>query len=535
MLRKIWITLWALLLLTTGAFAFEFDELTVPDSAQSICYGQSGAGRELMAYRFGTGENVMVAGFAIHGYEDNFARDGQALVYTAELLMDLLDENMDTVNSYGWSIYVLPCMNPDGLTDGYTQNGPGRCTTTYINSSGSLVTGKGVDLNRCFPTGWRAYTSARNFNGSSPLAALEARALAQFIQDVKGPGKNILLDVHGWYSQIITSNGSYSKLFQIFSEAFPYNTYSNCMNGSGYFTAYAASLGYMSCLFEFPSGIYSLYQFKTSGYGERFNGCVLELATAYGTYTEPEPEQPPEEEPEQPPEEEPTQPPEQEPEPEIPAVPDHDCPAAVFTDVPQNIWYHKDLDYTLEQGIFKGITETTFGPEAPLTRAMMVTLLYRMSGETVTPEETFRDVDTARWYGAAITWAVRNGIAKGYEDGTFRPDENVTREQMVTFFYRYGLVAGMEAAAAGDLGAYPDHSSIYTYAKDAFSWAIGAGLIRGDKQGDTVLLNPQAESTRAQTAAVIARYLRMEANTVYGALPDWEENIPADGPDLGGN
>lgn len=168
MLRKLWITLWALLLLTTGAFAFEFDELTVPASAQSICYGQSGAGRELMAYRFGTGENVMVAGFAIHGYEDNFARDGQALVHTAELLMDLLDENMDMVNSYGWSIYVLPCMNPDGLTDGYTQNGPGRCTTTYLDSSGSLITGKGVNLNRCFPTGLDCLHFCSEFQRFSP-------------------------------------------------------------------------------------------------------------------------------------------------------------------------------------------------------------------------------------------------------------------------------------------------------------------------------------------------------------------------------
>ena len=515
MLRKLWITLWALLLLTTGAFAFEFDELTVPASAQSLCYGQSGAGRELMAYRFGTGENVMVAGFAIHGYEDNFARDGQALVHTAELLMDLLDENMDTVNSYGWSIYVLPCMNPDGLTDGYTPNGPGRCTTTYLDSSGSLITGKGVDLNRCFPTGWRAYTSARNFNGSAPLAALEARALAQFIQDVKGSGKNILLDVHGWYSQIITSNGSYSKLFQIFSEAFPYNTYSNCMNGSGYFTAYGASLGYMSCLFEFPAGIYSMYQFKNSGYPERFNSCILELATAYGTYTEPEPEP--------------------EPEPELPPEPDHDCPAAVFTDVPQNVWYHDELDLTLEKGIFRGATATTFEPEAPLTRAMMVTLLYRMSGERVSAGESFRDVDPTCWYGKAVTWAIQKGIARGYSDGTFKPHQNVSREEMVTFFYRYGLVTGMEAVAGGGLAMYPDHSSVHTFAKNAFSWAIGAGLIRGDKQGDTVLLNPEAESTRAQAAAVIARYLRMEANTVYGAIPDWEENIPADGPDLGGN
>lgn len=192
--------------------AFSLSDVTAPDSAETIVFGQSGAGRNLTAYRFGTGENVMVVGFAIHGYEDNFSRDGLALVYTADLLMDLLDENISTVNNYGWSIYVLPCMNPDGLIDGYSCNGPGRCTTSYINASGTLVKGTGIDLNRSFPTLWTQYTGTRNFNGYAPLASLESQALSSFLQDVRGSGVNICIDAHGWLSQIITSNGTTSNL-----------------------------------------------------------------------------------------------------------------------------------------------------------------------------------------------------------------------------------------------------------------------------------------------------------------------------------
>ncbi len=499
------------------AYTYDLAEAATPDSAEYIVYGQSGAGRDLQAYRFGTGENVMVVGFALHGYEDNFAQDGLALVYTAELLMDLLDENIDTINSYGWSVYVLPCMNPDGLLDGTTCNGPGRCTTTYLDSSGNLVTGKGIDLNRSFPTGWVKYTNVRNFNGSQPLASLEAKAIAAFIQDVKGSGVNICIDAHGWLSQIITSNGSSSSLYKIFKAAFPYNTYENCNKGAGYFTAYAASLGYAACLFEFPSGIYSLSRFKSSGYPEKFNNCILELATTYGTYREivPEPE----------------------PEPE----PDHDCPSAIFTDVAADIWYHEAVDYTLTQGIFKGMGDTTFEPDTSLSRAMLATLLYRMSGAEATADSTFSDVPANKWYAEAVTWAVDSGVVQGFEDGTFRPDESVTREQMVTMFYRYAQWSGVDVTAQADLSGYPDVALVQTYATNAFVWATAIGLIKGTTSDDGILLDPQGTSTRAQAATVIMRYQQdILASTeaqeeTLSSITAMEPNIPADGEDLGGN
>lgn len=497
-----------------------------PAVAERIVYGQSGAGRDLVAYRFGTGENVMVLGFAIHGFEDNFDRDGLALVYTADLLMDLLGENMDMVDGYGWSIYVLPCMNPDGLLDGYSCNGPGRCTTTYLSSSGNLVTGygKGIDMNRSFPYGWTRRTDERNFNGAVPLASLESRALAQFIQEVKGTGQNICIDAHGWFSQIITSNGSSSKLFQIFRNAFPGNTYANCMNGSGYFTAYAGSIGYTACLFEFPN-VYSMSQFQSSGYPEAFNRCILQLAAAYGTWREPTPD---------------------------PEIPHEDyCPAADYPDLSVGAWYHEAVDFTLYQEYFQGIAPQTFAPEMSMTRAMLVTVLYRMSGDTTEGETDFPDVERGSWYAPAVAWAEEHQIVTGFPDGTFRPEEEITREQMVTILCRYAGWSGISTALAGDLNSFSDWAQVGDYAADAMGWACATGVIHGAVIDGEARLNPLTGASRAEVAQILCNY----CGSILGmdtAIPaptdsvsatreilstDWydETFTPADGEDLGGN
>ena len=501
-----------LVLFTVQASAYDLSDLTIPESAEATVYGQTGAGRDMIAYRFGNGENVMVIGFALHGYEDNWAKDGLALVYTADLLMDLLDKNIDTVTNYGWSIYVLPCINLDGIIDGYTQNGPGRCTTTYLDSNGKLITGKGVDLNRSFPTNWTKYTGDRNFNGSAPLASKEAQALAKFIQDVRGSGVNLCLDVHGWLSQIITSNGTTSSLYKIFKSAFPNNTYANCNNGQGYFTAYAASLGYAACLFEFPYNVYSFSGFKNTGYAEDFNDCILELAETYGTYREPEPE----------------------------PDPDSNCPSALFADVSTDSWYHEAVDYTLSQGIFKGMTDTSFEPDGSLSRAMLATLLYRMSGETAQPASTFTDVSADEWYAESVSWASAAGVVNGFPDGTFRPDDDVTRAQMVTMFYRYAQYCGMNVSSYADLSDYSDSQRVPDYAADAFSWAVASGLVTGTTSASGTILESDGCSTRAQAATVITRYQKEilathEPDEVSLFSIFMEANIPADGEDLGGN
>ena len=204
------------------------------------------------------------------------AADGAVLVYTAYRMMDALAENTALLKAGDWTVYVLPCLNPDGLYDGYTNDGPGRCTTFSMNEAGVQTVG-GVDMNRCFPTGWEPMTGKRNWNGSAPLACAEAAALAEFVREVRGAGDNICIDVHGWYQQTITSDGADGRLFSAFQEAFPDNTWADCRKGAGYFTAYTAELGYDSCLFEFPGDVYSFEGFLEKGYDGRFIDCVLKL------------------------------------------------------------------------------------------------------------------------------------------------------------------------------------------------------------------------------------------------------------------
>ena len=249
-------------------------------------YGTSGSGKyALNAYRIGNGKNVMVLTFAIHGWEDNWAKDGQELVYLADQTRQYLLNHYDLVENGNWSVYILRCLNPDGLYDGTTCNGPGRCTTTYYNANGVLVSGsgKGIDMNRCFPYKYSSRTDARNFNGTAPLQCVEARALAQYIQTIKGSGHNILIDTHGWLSQIIPSSGK-GTIYNALLKQFPYSTYANLANGSGYFSSWAAfNVGYDSCLLELPSWITSHDKFISSNCVGKFEAVVADLLKNYKT------------------------------------------------------------------------------------------------------------------------------------------------------------------------------------------------------------------------------------------------------------
>ena len=531
--------------LCISASAFDTRDLTPPASAEYVVYGMSGAGRNLRAYKFGNGKNVLVAGFAIHGYEDNFEKDGGALVYTANELMKLLDKNRDLISDYGWTVYVLPCMNPDGLIDGYTCNGPGRCTTSWIDTDGSLLYDAGIDLNRSFPLNWTHFSGKRNNNGPKPLASMESRALAEFIQSVKGDGVNLLIDAHGWFQQIITSNGQDSQLFKIFKSRFPNNTYANCSQSQGYFTSYAASLGYAACLFEFPWDVYSMSGFINSGYCGKFNACILDLLYAYGTYN------------------------------------GHStvCPSHRFNDVVPWAWFHSAVDYVVETDIFNGISETRFAPNDVMTRAMLVTTLWRISGKrTATGQrgkadsselqktgievieidengeeiespgvitiQSFSDVVPGAWYEEAVYWAASHGIITGYPDNSFHPNDPLTREQLATIMYRYSVWIGRSVSADSNLSQFPDAGQVASYAYAPMRWAVGAGLISGASGGSGIVLSPRGTASRAQTATILMRYRLGDSKDQYIKVPDSmavqglalvEPNIDENYGDLGGN
>lgn len=254
------------------------------DEAEEIIYGRSGTGKyPLAAYKLGDGENILVVTFAIHGYEDAFEMDGLALVRLGERLIRRLSQEEELLRDKNWTVYVLPCLNPDGLFLGESNNGPGRATTTCYDASGTLQSGNniGIDMNRSFPYRFIPYEDARNFNGDEPLLAEEARCLAGFTEEIMGEKANVLIDVHGWYQQILTTEGE-NFLYESFHTYFPECTYMPLTNGFGYYSAWAGyELGYDSCLIELPGGVESMEDFEKSGDTERFMNAILMLLKDY--------------------------------------------------------------------------------------------------------------------------------------------------------------------------------------------------------------------------------------------------------------
>ena len=177
------------------------------------------------------------------------------------------------------------------------------------------------------------------------------------------------------------------------------------------------------------------------------------------------------------------------------------CPSAAFTDVEENVWYHDGIDFMVRNGYMNGVAADTFDVEGSLTRAQLVTILYRIAGEPETSAAIpFADVADGQWYTKAIVWAAENGIVKGVTETTFAPNDPITREQIAVILYRY---AHEENTEDGKLTSFPDAKDISGYALEAMNWAVARGLINGS---DGKLL-PQDTATRAQIAVILARYL----------------------------
>lgn len=197
-------------------------------------YGYSGEGEALKWYQLGSGKNVVFAVFEQHGWEDAWASDGIELVKIANTMMSKLSSmNQSTFND--WTIYVIPYANPDGITDGYTNNGPGRCTVS-----------KKVDMNRCWPAYFEQNYTSRNYTGSSPLGAPEAVYLENFISNRFGSATNIVLDIHGWLNKTYGN----SQVGSYFGQQFGFSHRST--HGNGYLETWAYNKGAKSCLVELP-------------------------------------------------------------------------------------------------------------------------------------------------------------------------------------------------------------------------------------------------------------------------------------------
>lgn len=175
--------------------------------------------------------------------------------------------------------------------------------------------------------------------------------------------------------------------------------------------------------------------------------------------------------------------------------------AGSYSDVPEGAWYASAVEEMADQGVLTGVTDTLFCPTAPVTRATVVTTLWRLAG-CPEPQASagFSDVPAGQWYTQAVDWAAQEDIASGNGKGAFQPDALVTREQLAVFFYQYDLYLGKETAQ-GVLEQFSDASSVHSWAKQGMEHAVGAGLI----QGSGSKLDPLGTASRAQLAVLLQR------------------------------
>ncbi len=239
-------------------------------------YGKSGlmykgtGGYDLKYYQIGKGSKHLILNFSIHGFEDSYSNDGGELTYMANEFFKYLKTDMPEDLVDKWTVYIIPVSNPDGQYNGWTNNGPGR-TSVYSLASGH----KGIDMNRCFPVGFKADNSSRNYTGTEPLQAYEARALREFILNNQG-SENVVIDVHGWLNETIGDN--YIGTF--YRNEFSMNTHIGTY-GKGYFIQWAKTVANTrSMLLELPE-VKSHNELLNKNYVNKFNRATMNLLRSY--------------------------------------------------------------------------------------------------------------------------------------------------------------------------------------------------------------------------------------------------------------
>ena len=184
-----------------------------------------------------------------------------------------------------------------------------------------------------------------------------------------------------------------------------------------------------------------------------------------------------------------------------------------FTDVVAGTWYYGAAAYAYNNGLFAGMTPTTFAPNATMTRAMLVSVLWRLAGEPAPKApNTFVDVPDGAWYTDAVTWAAENGVVSGIGGSRFDPSGFVTREQTAEILYNYAHSKGYDVSARADLTAFPDAGSVSGWAEEALAWANAAGLINGTVRDGQTILDPQGSASRAQVAMILMNYVEHVVN-----------------------
>ena len=183
-----------------------------------------------------------------------------------------------------------------------------------------------------------------------------------------------------------------------------------------------------------------------------------------------------------------------------------------FTDVKDTDWFASNVQYVYDNGLMNGTTTTTFEPESNLTRAQTAMVLWRIAGSPNSDnvgKTPFTDVPAGSWYTAAVNWCSENKIVNGIGDGLFAPDDQITREQIVTILYRFAKFRGLDVGDTTDLAKkFTDAARVSDYAKEALSWAVAVGIINGMPDNT---IAPQNSATRAEVATIIMRFIRTAA------------------------
>ena len=182
-----------------------------------------------------------------------------------------------------------------------------------------------------------------------------------------------------------------------------------------------------------------------------------------------------------------------------------------FADVKQGDWFYEPVGYVYENNLFSGMSEHAFGPGEPMTRAMLVTVLYQLAGapqdELEGADAALSDVADTAWYAPYVGWAVDQGIASGTGEGTFTPDGQVTREQVVVMLHSFaGRYLGLDTASGADLSAFADTGQVSGWAEEAMAWAVDRGVVSGSEGAGGLVLNPGSSANRAEVAAMLRSF-----------------------------
>lgn len=188
---------------------------------------------------------------------------------------------------------------------------------------------------------------------------------------------------------------------------------------------------------------------------------------------------------------------------------------AVYTDIPgENHWAYDGINYVLSEGLMVGTGHGTFSPKKSTNRAMLATVLYRIAGSPqIGSAANFKDVSQSAWYKNAVDWVYLEGVASGYSDTAFGPNDSITREQAATMLYNFAEANGyscMELSLFydfdGDYDAYADFDQVSAWAVPAMKWSLNAGLLHGTRKGGTLCLDPKGSVTREQLATILYRF-----------------------------